>query len=130
MLVLVVCEILYQVYLRFSNGEFPDEIEQTMTTDDFDRAVRGGKKYVILDDMVLDIEKFSGFHPGGAFALEHNVGRDISKFFHGGYALVPKNAPHTHSNIARAMINSLIVARLRDKAIAYNAKIADADKIN
>jgi len=26
-------------------------------------------------------------HPGGAFLLEYNVGRDISKFFYGGYAL-------------------------------------------
>ena len=26
-------------------------------------------------------------HPGGKFALQQNIGRDISKFFNGGYSL-------------------------------------------
>jgi hypothetical protein len=58
-------------------------------------------------------------HPGGAFVLSHNVGRDISKFFYGGYALDgnssnPKdaNSRHTHSNVARKIVNDHIVAVL------------------
>ena len=42
---------------------------------------------MILDDLVLDIENYMDNHPGGRFLLEHNIGRDISKFFYGGYAL-------------------------------------------
>ena len=42
---------------------------------------------MILDDLVLDVSKFMGEHPGGLFSLEHNVGRDVSKFFYGGYSL-------------------------------------------
>ena len=54
--------------------------------------------------------------------LEKNVGKDISKFFHGGYSLEPLQGakPHTHSNYARTIVNSLIVARYvtkRDKAL-------------
>lgn len=46
-----------------------------------------GSKFVILDDYVIDIGPFLGYHPGGKFVLEHNIGRDITKFFYGGYSL-------------------------------------------
>jgi cytochrome b involved in lipid metabolism len=40
-----------------------------------------------LDDLILDISKYQFYHPGGAFLLKYNIGRDISKFFYGGYQL-------------------------------------------
>ena len=58
-----------------------------MTLDEFYVRIKNGEKLVILDDMILDVTKFMGEHPGGLFSLEHNVGRDISKFFYGGYSL-------------------------------------------
>ncbi len=56
-------------------------------------------------------------HPGGRFLLEHNVGRDVSKFFYGGYSLdgnLIKGGSHinTHSNVARKIVESLVIARL------------------
>lgn len=73
-----------------------------------------GEKLVILDDMVLDVSKFMSNHPGGRFAIEQNVGRDISKFFYGGYSQEPSTSlePHTHSNDARKIVNSLIKCKL------------------
>jgi cytochrome b involved in lipid metabolism len=64
--------------------------------------------------LVLDISKFMPNHPGGKFSLEHNIGRDVSKFFYGGYALENENKmeAHTHSNTARKVVNSLIKYRL------------------
>jgi len=69
---------------------------------------------VILDGYVLDVGKFFDTHPGGKFSLEHNIGRDISKFFHGGYTLEFTQKLHTykHSSDARRLANKLIVARL------------------
>lgn len=66
---------------------------------------------------MLDVTDFMENHPGGKFLLEHNTGRDVSKFFYGGYALdgnlIANGAtPHVHSNIARAIVESLTVARL------------------
>ena len=66
--------------------------------------------------MVLDVHSYMDNHPGGKFLLEHNIGRDISKFFYGGYALDNNDARggslvNAHSNIARLHVNSLIVAR-------------------
>ena len=46
-----------------------------------------GQKFVILDEMVVDIAGYMNHHPGGKFVLQQNVGRDISKFFYGGYCL-------------------------------------------
>lgn len=69
---------------------------------------------MILDDLVLDVSKFKTEHPGGRFLLEHNIGRDISKFFYGGYTLEQGVGlkPVTHSNVARTIVNHIIVGRL------------------
>ena len=62
-------------------------IQNKITYNEFKRRVKNGEQLVILDEYVLDISKFMYEHPGGAFSLSHNVGWDISKFFHGGYSL-------------------------------------------
>ena len=72
---------------------------------------------MILDDLVLDVTEFQWSHPGGRFLLERTNGRDISKYFHGGYSFEPLQGTkdHTHSNYARTIVNSLIVARYLGK---------------
>ena len=40
---------------------------------------------MIFDNLVLDLNGYENIHPGGRFNLQHNIGRDISKFFYGGY---------------------------------------------
>ena len=49
--------------------------------------------------------------------IEKNRGKDISKFFHGGYNYEPMNGGWNskHSNYARSIVNTLIVARLSQK---------------
>jgi cytochrome b involved in lipid metabolism len=54
--------------------------------------------------MVIDVSSFKYEHPAGRFLVEHNIGRDISKFFYGGYAMenfTGSNRTHVHSNMAR-----------------------------
>lgn len=57
-------------------------------------------------------------HPGGTFSLEQNIGRDISKFFHGGYSLENKSkvSEHRHSNDARMIVNDLIIGRFESES--------------
>ena len=82
-----------------------------MSIDEFELRVRQGEELVILEDLVLNIEQYKYKHPGGKFSLVQNVGRDVSKFFYGGYALENEEIePHLHSGIARSIVNSLIVA--------------------
>jgi hypothetical protein len=91
-----------------------------------------GEKLVILDDLILDVESYAWFHPGGRFLLEHNIGRDISKFFYGGYSLENSSGlkSYAHSNIAKRVVNSLIIGRLIDNAPFSRMKVYESYKVN
>jgi hypothetical protein len=64
--------------------------------------------------------------------LEQNIGRDISKFFYGGYTLENSSGlkQYTHSNIAKRVVNSLIIGRLIDEAPSGTMKVYDSHKVN
>lgn len=86
-----------------------------MTLEEFNQrsALEG---LVLLDDLVLDVSDYMNSHPGGKFVMEHTIGTDVSKFFYGGYALDGNDRPgmaksHAHTNIARSVVNSLVIAR-------------------
>ena len=116
-MLLVAFEIYYQIFKFLKPDPFTYPIE-IMTVKDFtNRVVLEGQKLVILDDLVLEVADYMDNHPGGRFLLEHNIGRDISKFFYGGYGLDGNilssgSLRNTHSNIARVQVNTLVIARL------------------
>jgi cytochrome b involved in lipid metabolism len=86
---------------------------------------------VVIDDLILDVSHFMMNHPGGKFLIQFNIGRDISKFFYGGYVLEATSSmrPHTHSNVARSIVNTLVIARLEDKAKTFSVKISESSPI-
>jgi cytochrome b involved in lipid metabolism len=61
-----------------------NKLRSTMTQNDFNELVADGHKLVILDELVLDVGSWVSRHPGGRFVIKQNIGRDISKYFHGG----------------------------------------------
>ena len=93
------------------------ETDERMTLEEFKKRISEGERLVILDEYVLDVSQFCYNHPGGRFAIEHNVGRDISKFFYGCQSL-ENNAKEgatsgqIHSNYARIIVNQIIIAKL------------------
>ena len=82
--------------------------------------------------MVLDVTGFAFTHPGGRHVINHNLGRDISKFFYGGYTLATSSGeePYKHSNIARETVNSMIIGCLHNPAISAICNIQDKFRIN
>lgn len=70
------------------------------------------------------MSKWAHQHPGGAFLIEYTAGRDISKFFYGGYALdgntndpkLPNNR-HAHTNVARKIALRHVVAVIGRKDV-------------
>lgn len=50
--------------------------------------------------------------------MEQNIGRDVSKYFYGGYSLenVDKVDSHVHSNDARRIVSEIVVGRLEKRA--------------
>jgi Cytochrome b5-like Heme/Steroid binding domain len=87
---------------------------------------------VLLDDLILDVSQFKFEHPGGSFLLHSNIGRDISKFFYGGYTFEAAGYPlHAHSNaIARQVVNSLAIGRLTGDATENKASMVGKEEIN
>jgi len=113
------------------------EPTQTITLAQFkERVEQGGEQLVILDDLVLNVASFARYHPGGSFMLTHNVGRDVSKFFYGGYALSNCSSSqllkenHRHTNMARKVVNSLIVGRLVQQAPEIAYQITERASVN
>lgn len=111
---ILVMEIVHQIRLRRPVALKPRLELPSMSRSDFDNKVATGSKYVVIDNLVLDLQEFVGVHPGGKFVIEHNVGTDISKFFFGGYSLegnIGQITPgHNHSVYARMIINDLAIA--------------------
>lgn len=65
---------------------------------------------------MVDVSEFMKYHPGGNYLLKHNIGKDVSKYFYGGYSLdgnvMGVNAVgHFHSNFARKLVNELTIAK-------------------
>lgn len=94
----------------------------SMSEREFNELIREGRKLVILDELVLDVASYISNHPGGRFVLKHNIGRDVSKFFHGGYSLEgnlsgPPASGYKHSNYARMIVNSLAIAQFEKEKI-------------
>ena len=122
---LLVGEIRHQLRLRKEIAFVRPET--TMTSAEFEQAIAAGRKLVILDELVLDVEKFTNQHPGGRFVLMHNIGRDISKFFYGGYSLegnIGATKPaqgYAHSPIARMIVNDLAIAHYEPQKAVSSA---------
>jgi cytochrome b involved in lipid metabolism len=85
-----------------------------MSRVEFAEAIKDGQKLVLIDNLVLDVSQFTELHPGGKFVINLNVGRDISKFFFGGYSLENNTdgsgKGHNHSSYARMIVNDLAIA--------------------
>lgn len=87
---------------------------------------------MIIDDLILDVSQFMSEHPGGRFLVEHSIGRDVSKYFYGGYVM--ENGvgltPHRHSNVARSIVNKIVVGRLNDRAHTFTVRVSATQVIN
>jgi cytochrome b involved in lipid metabolism len=90
-----------------------------MTVDQIkEEAYDKNLKLAVLDNTVLVFSHHDELHPGGKFVLHKNIGRDISKYFYGGYKLVndPSEKQWTHSASASLLANSLQVANIQGQS--------------
>lgn len=42
----------------------------------------------MLENFIVNLSEWEVFHPGGKFVLQKNKGRDITKFWYGGYQMI------------------------------------------
>lgn len=94
--------------------------------------VENGQQVVLLDDLIIDIKNYTLNHPGGKKVLTANIGRDISKFFYGGYQyenFKGKNDIHTHSAEARALCQEMVIGVLeKNYASEFSAKLSQVSE--
>jgi len=70
------------------------------------------QKWVVFDDLVIDLDGYLNSHPGGRFILEASIGSEVTRFFR-GQALYSKHvANHTHSKYALNILHSNAVGIL------------------
>mmetsp|Transcript_31372 Transcript_31372/g.38912 ORF Transcript_31372/g.38912 Transcript_31372/m.38912 type:complete len:187 (+) Transcript_31372:791-1351(+) len=114
-ILIIIFEGIYRVRNKWSLGHVPTPKTggkvKSYTPEQLDSEVKEGKPLVVFDNLVLNIDGYERNHPGGKFVLTHNYGRDISKFFFGGYNLVqvPGLRPHHHSQAALDIVRGMIV---------------------
>lgn len=86
----------------------------------FMEMVEAGHQVAVIDDLVVDLAKYHFHHPGGAFVLRANIGRDISKYFHGAFSMENVGGSRVfnwyHSTNARRVVNALTIARYIERA--------------
>ena len=78
----------------------------------FDIKLLSGEQLVVLDDLVLEVGDYMKTHPGGSEVLEKNIGRDVSKFFYGGYSMSKHSYPYAHTQSAVKVMSTLVKYRL------------------
>lgn len=89
-----------------------------------------GEKLVLLDEIILNVGDYIDNHPGGKQLIEHNIGRDISKFFYGGYSLGKSSFDYTHSSLAEKIAMNLKIAKLSyESPQTFNARVVQKDLV-
>lgn len=127
---LSVGEYVHQKRLKSFYGlKTGKDFVMSMTRAELDKAVIAGNKYVVLDNLILDVSRFIYMHPGGQFLIQHNIGKDISKFFYGAYSLEGNLTGvatlNRHSNYARMIVNDLAFATLQaDLPVVYELPVS------
>lgn len=133
-LLILICEALLFSFYNKKLTLFVDKEEwKDFTAQEFHNEVHNKcKKWAILDDMIVDLQPLLMHHPGGTFLLNIHVGRDISKFFYGGYQLETKNlfGPHKHSNMAYKIVQDITVGRLIQEAPLVESEIKNSYQVN
>ncbi|KAI9346954.1 heme peroxidase [Obelidium mucronatum] len=109
--------------------------------EDVNHRVSLGAKWIVIDDVIYDVQKYMRSHPGGPHALNQMIGIDGAFAFNGRYAKKPlfftkgdnttngtlkRNATvdrvdeklekliHNHSRFARNLLSTFAMGTLRD----------------
>ena len=83
-----------------------EKTDTAITMDEFNTMCKSGKKLTIINNLVIDCEKWINTHPGGKAVIEKLIGKDSSNEF---------NQIHGDSSVAKEMIKNLKISDLGDK---------------
>ena len=97
---------------------------ERIDTPTFEKKIKAGEMLILLDDLVLDVSSYINSHPGGKVMFERNLGRDVAKYFYGGYSLAKNFYPYTHSAAAIMVSKTLVKYRLVPTALGKSGSVS------
>lgn len=80
---------------------------------EFNEMVSAGRKVVLYNNFIVDIDSFADQHPGTTYVLTENIGKDIGKYFYGAYSMSPDIVPYTHSSYAAKLLEKLVIGKMK-----------------
>ena len=83
-----------------------EKTDTAITMDEFNSMCKNGRKLTIINNEVIDCEKWIHSHPGGKTVIENLIGKDSSNEF---------NQIHGDSSVAKNMLKNLKIADIDDK---------------
>ncbi|KAJ9088790.1 stearoyl-CoA 9-desaturase [Entomophthora muscae] len=86
------------------NWGVPIETLPVISFEQYQKECDGGKRWLLIDGVVHDVEEFMHEHPGGIKYIRAYIGKDSTAAF-GGQV-------YDHSNAARNLMSSMRVARV------------------
>ena len=104
-----------------------------MGCSDINSRLLKGERLIILDDMVLDVSRFS--HPGGMKFIDISIGRDVSRFFYGSQSLLGRLNEVIHPDYAKIVARRMAIGRIRggyylkEGALAVHSTILIRDEV-
>lgn len=121
--ILVAIEILYRWRYKYTDkGVVKKQDVPVMSQLQLNTLIRNGRKLVLFNNFILDVESFMDEHPGTRFVIAENIGADIGKYFYGAYSVEADVAPHTHSSYAATLITKLTIGKLKQSKSKVESK--------
>lgn len=65
-------ELFWRRFKRIRRDIWPENEDSlpNMSFEEFQAEIEAGKKYCIIESLVVDVEEFMRAHPGGKFSIE------------------------------------------------------------
>lgn len=126
LVLLGIIEVLYRIRYKYKEkGIVQKEGLPTVTHFHFNAMLRSGRKLVLFNNHIVDVESFMDEHPGTKFLISENIGCEIGKYFYGAYTIDNDMKPHTHSSYAAELIEKMTIGKLA----VVNDKANDNDQM-
>lgn len=110
---LAIIEVLFRFRMKNKDkGVIVKPEIPTVSQFQFNNMINAGKKLVLFNNFIVNVENFMDEHPGTRFVISHNIGKEIGKYFYGAYSLEQDVAPYAHSSYAANLIKRLTVGKL------------------
>jgi hypothetical protein len=112
-MLVIIIEILFKLrYTYKQKGLIEKPGLPEMSPLMFEKLVKNGRKLVLFNNYIVDVESFMETHPGTRFVIAESVGTEIGKYFYGAYSIETNVQPHTHSSYAAGLLEKLTIAYL------------------